>query len=171
MLYSLYILNLCKQKTYVCYISLIFSCFKCENELMVNCFTKDYTRLANNQKELFMKVLDPSILDFVSGGRGNNGGDRVDNGGRTSSGKGGGSNNTNGGYYSKQGDAITNCNNGIIGGMIAGSLGGVGGLAVGLVGGAIAGGCFSNQGSNGGQSSNAGSKNNCNNSMGGSCKV
>ncbi len=35
----------------------------------------------------------------------------------------------------------------------------------------LAGGCFSNQGSNGGQSSNAGSKNNCNNSMGGSCKV
>lgn len=30
-----------------------------------------------------MKVLDPSMLDFVSGGRGNNGGDRSDNGGGT----------------------------------------------------------------------------------------
>ncbi|WP_154898741.1 hypothetical protein [Serratia ficaria] len=32
-----------------------------------------------------MKVLDPSMLDFVSGGRGNNGGDRVDNGGKNNS--------------------------------------------------------------------------------------
>ncbi|MGK2696274.1 hypothetical protein [Serratia surfactantfaciens] len=28
-----------------------------------------------------MKVIDPSMLGFVSGGRGNNGGDRTDNGG------------------------------------------------------------------------------------------
>ncbi|ENB9202346.1 TPA: hypothetical protein ACKQAN_001568 [Serratia marcescens] len=48
-----------------------------------------------------MKVIDFSMLDYIAGGRGNNGGDRVDNGGRTSNGKSGGSNNSNGNYYSK----------------------------------------------------------------------
>ncbi|WP_261230630.1 hypothetical protein [Serratia entomophila] len=32
-----------------------------------------------------MEILDPSMFDSISGGRGNNGGDRVDNGGRNNS--------------------------------------------------------------------------------------
>ncbi len=54
-----------------------------------------------------------------------------------------GSNNKgNTGYYNNLGQDVTNCNNGIIGGMIAGAPGGVLGLGAGLVGGALAGGCF-----------------------------
>ena len=52
-----------------------------------------------------------------------------------------GSNNKgNTGYYNNLGQDVTNCNNGIIGGMIAGAPGGVLGLGTGLVGGALAGG-------------------------------
>jgi hypothetical protein len=102
-----------------------------------------------------MKVLDPSMLDFVSGGQGNNGGDRVDNGGRTnSSSKNDGS--KSGGFYGKY--TSPDCVNGII----AGSLKAPAGLAIG----ALAGGCLKDSKSGGG---NVGMGKGGNKSDAGSC--
>ncbi|HBR2375750.1 TPA: hypothetical protein QIW90_005444 [Klebsiella variicola] len=81
-----------------------------------------------------------------------------------------GSNNKgNTGYYNNLGQDVTNCNNGIIGGMIAGAPGGVLGLGTGLVGGALAGGCFSHGNGNGGGSGKS-SGSNCGSGVGGTCK-
>ncbi len=120
-----------------------------------------------------MKTIDVALLDSIAGGRGNNGGDRVDNGARNR----GRTSNTSGkadnvGYYKKQSQETTNCSAGIIGGMIAGAAGGPLGLGLGLIGGSLAGGCFTNKGSNGDNNSNAGNKSsNCNGSIGGSCRI
>lgn len=120
-----------------------------------------------------MKTIDSALLDSIAGGRGNNGGDRTDNGGRSRNrnDKSGGRRN-GGDYYNKQSQDVKDCNNGIIGGMLAGSASGLLGLGLGLVGGAIAGGCFNNKGANGDNNSSAGNNSsNCNGSIGGSCRI
>ncbi|WP_346826195.1 hypothetical protein [Serratia inhibens] len=50
-----------------------------------------------------MKVIDSSLLDYVSGGQGNNGGDRTDNGGRSRGNSGNSNNNSsNVDFYKKK---------------------------------------------------------------------
>ncbi|SQI45120.1 Uncharacterised protein [Serratia plymuthica] len=80
-----------------------------------------------------MKVIDSSLLEYVSGGQGNNGGDRTDNGGRSRGNSGNSNNNSsNVGFYKN--NTSESCVNGIFTGMFGGPVS----LAVG----AINGGCF-----------------------------
>ncbi len=95
-----------------------------------------------------MKIIDPSMLGFVSGGRGNNGGDRVDNGGRTSSSKNGRDRNYSGDMYGKH--TSPDCVNGMLTGMAEGAVGGPLGMAAGLAKGTVTGGCFKDAAHGGG---------------------
>lgn len=114
-----------------------------------------------------MKTLSFDEMKRVSGA-GHFGDVRDTNMGKSN--KNTGSNNKgNTGYYNNLGQDVTNCNNGIIGGMIAGAPGGVLGLGTGLVGGALAGGCFSHGNGNGGGSGKS-SGSNCGSGVGGTCK-
>ncbi|MBE0148066.1 hypothetical protein FOT80_01485, partial [Serratia fonticola] len=78
-----------------------------------------------------MELIDLSLLGYVSGGRGNNGGDRTDNGGRNNKGKGNNSSgNNSGGFYDKYGNA--DCINGMLANTGKGVIGGPAGMAAGL---------------------------------------
>ncbi|MCS3408604.1 hypothetical protein [Serratia sp. AKBS12] len=118
-----------------------------------------------------MKVIDSSMLSFVSGGRGNNGGDRVDNGGRSASTNYGGqangfvSNTSAAGQGLGQGDCSNGVASGVLGGIASRTLVGFG---IGLAAGTIGGGCFKDAGNN--NSSSKGGNSNCGNGgIGGSC--
>lgn len=77
----------------------------------------------------FMAIRELSFeeMGYVSGGNANS---NYDSGRNTCSGTNNDSNqsagrSSSGGFYSGLGQDVTNCNNGVIGGMIAGSMGGV----------------------------------------------
>lgn len=73
-----------------------------------------------------MKVIDSSLLNYVSGGRGNNGGDRTDNGGRNDSARNSGRDSAT--YAgAAAGTAIGALAGGPVGGLIGGLIGTVAG--------------------------------------------
>jgi hypothetical protein len=98
--------------------------------------------------ELMMKTIDIALLDSIAGGRGNNGGDRTDNGGRNRGGRNSRNNNNSGNYYSKYGN--DDCITSIIGNVAKGALAGPWGMAAGLAYGALTGGCFKESAKGGG---------------------
>lgn len=114
-----------------------------------------------------MELLDIALLDQVSGGRGNNRGDRTDNGGRTN-GKGNkGNGNNSSGFYGK--NTSEDCINGMLVGAATGSLGGLPGAALDTIGGAITGGCFKDSDRGGGNVGMGKGGNKCGSSSGGTC--
>ncbi|WP_199638454.1 hypothetical protein JEM67_23445 [Serratia sp. PAMC26656] len=123
-----------------------------------------------------MKIIDSSLLEYVSGGQGNNGGDRTDNGGRghygngTSTNYGGQAN----GFVSNRAAADQalgqgDCSNGVAAGVLGGlSTGNPVGFGLTVAAGFIGGGCFKDAGNN--NSSSKGGSSNCGNGgVGGSC--
>jgi len=116
-----------------------------------------------------MKVIDSSLLEYVSGGRGNNGGDRTDNGGRSNGGSksGNGNNGSLGNYYAK--NTSEECINSMVAGTAMGAFGGLPGAAMGLTAGAVTGGCFKDSDKGGGNVGMGRGGNKCGSSSGGSC--
>ncbi|OJT46788.1 hypothetical protein [Serratia plymuthica] len=87
-----------------------------------------------------MKVIDCSLLEYVSGERGNNGDDRTDNRGRSNRGSKS-SNNSGSGNYCTQNTSKDGIN-GMGLGAATGAFSGLAGTTVRLVGDAVTGGCF-----------------------------
>jgi hypothetical protein len=119
-------------------------------------------------KELFMEVIDDSMLDQISGGRGNNRGDRTDNGGRNNNKGRGASTNYGGQANGFVGNSSPGMDAACAAALAAGALGGAFGGVRGAVGGAI--GAVSsciNTGNGGG--GGTGSNSNCGGNSGNSC--
>jgi hypothetical protein len=109
-----------------------------------------------------MKVIDNSLVEYISGGRGGNTGDYRSE--RSSNRRNQGRGNDNRGYYSR--NTSSGCINGMMVGAATGAFGGLLGVAVGTLGGALTGKCFDSRNEGGGNIGMGGSSNNCDDSRG-----
>ncbi|ANS43585.1 hypothetical protein [Serratia inhibens] len=114
-----------------------------------------------------METVDEIWLDSIAGGRGNNGGDRTDNGGRNKGRSSSNNKSGSGNYYANNTSA--DCINGMGVGAALGVFGGLPGVAAGLIGGAITGKCFQDTSKGGGNVGMGKGGNKCGSSAGGSC--